>query len=275
MVEDLHVVLRASAAVSPHVAPLYLVVLRDIDSGHFFTYASLTLKIATVYCDEKPLARLSSPPPPPSGGGGAREKSPFSAHAFRRELIKPVGEWKAVRSARYLVWEGTGHPCVTCFRLFAVTDAHLKTDGFCPFSCSAAFAPGKAPPSAKPPPAKPPSTADWPPPAAPALHIAQLQPAPTEQGTVPPQATPPAGVAMSIRPWLPGLQVNHANPADFPPVDNADEPALPSSFTLAEFAEDDETWPAFRSGPIYIPPTAVNDAAGPSTSRAPPSGGAP
>ncbi|KAK3234370.1 hypothetical protein CYMTET_55378 [Cymbomonas tetramitiformis] len=63
MVEDLHVVLRASAAVSPHVTPLYLVVLRDLNAGRHFTYAALALYIATVYRDEKPLARLSSPPP--------------------------------------------------------------------------------------------------------------------------------------------------------------------------------------------------------------------
>ncbi|KAK3256217.1 hypothetical protein CYMTET_34636 [Cymbomonas tetramitiformis] len=58
MVEDLHVVLRVSAAVSPHAIPPYLVVLRDLNAGRHFTYAALALYIATVYRDEKPLARL-------------------------------------------------------------------------------------------------------------------------------------------------------------------------------------------------------------------------
>ncbi|KAK3275333.1 hypothetical protein CYMTET_16531 [Cymbomonas tetramitiformis] len=70
MVSDLYSVLRASAAVSPHVTPLYLVVLRDLGANVPFTFAALTLRISKVFRDEFPLARLSAPSPPTSGGAG-------------------------------------------------------------------------------------------------------------------------------------------------------------------------------------------------------------
>ncbi|KAK3284704.1 hypothetical protein CYMTET_7664 [Cymbomonas tetramitiformis] len=73
-----------------------------------------------------------------------------------KKLAPPVGEWKPVRNARYLQWEGTGLVCVTCFRLWAVTTGHLDAEGVCPYSCAASFAPGRAPATA--PTAAPPSS---------------------------------------------------------------------------------------------------------------------
>ncbi|KAK3247068.1 hypothetical protein CYMTET_43420 [Cymbomonas tetramitiformis] len=61
-----------------------------------------------------------------------------SVHALgaRQKLVPPVGDWKPVRNARYIQWEGTGLVCVNCFRLWAVTTGHLDSDGVCPYSCS-------------------------------------------------------------------------------------------------------------------------------------------
>ncbi|KAK3241161.1 hypothetical protein CYMTET_49050 [Cymbomonas tetramitiformis] len=116
MVEDLHVVLRASAAVSPHVNPLYLVVLRDLNAGRRFTYAALALYIATDYRDEKPLAcpfvltasfRLSlvvAPPiakPPPSNLPHLSAWPPSAASAAHSLQLEPPpqpppqGAWSA------------------------------------------------------------------------------------------------------------------------------------------------------------------------------------
>ncbi|KAK3237705.1 hypothetical protein CYMTET_52242 [Cymbomonas tetramitiformis] len=96
------------ATVSPHVAPLDLVVLRELGENRPFTYVALALRIAKIYRDESPLARLSAPSPPASGGagrgggkggggGGGGDKPPVgSVHALggRQKLIPPVGEWK-------------------------------------------------------------------------------------------------------------------------------------------------------------------------------------
>ncbi|KAK3237088.1 hypothetical protein CYMTET_52814 [Cymbomonas tetramitiformis] len=77
-VEDLRHVLKQSAAVSPHVTPLYLVVLRELTAGARFTFSSLSLRICTVHRDEGGLARLTTPPPPTSGGGyGVRTVVPW------------------------------------------------------------------------------------------------------------------------------------------------------------------------------------------------------
>ncbi|KAK3233819.1 hypothetical protein CYMTET_55905 [Cymbomonas tetramitiformis] len=55
MVEDLHTVLRSSAASSPYVTPLYLVVIRDINNGRPFTFASLASEL-------EPPPRADAPP---------------------------------------------------------------------------------------------------------------------------------------------------------------------------------------------------------------------
>ncbi|KAK3239004.1 hypothetical protein CYMTET_51043 [Cymbomonas tetramitiformis] len=97
------------------------------------------------------------------GSGGGGKPTVGSMHALGwKKLAPPVGEWKPVRNARYLQWEGTGLVCVTCFRLWAVTTGHLDAEGVCPYSCSASFAPGRAPATA-PTAAPPPPMSAWPP----------------------------------------------------------------------------------------------------------------
>ena len=44
-VEDLHIFLRTSAVHSPYVTPLYLVVVRDLNSGQRLTFATLALPL--------------------------------------------------------------------------------------------------------------------------------------------------------------------------------------------------------------------------------------
>ncbi|KAK3281654.1 hypothetical protein CYMTET_10565 [Cymbomonas tetramitiformis] len=189
LVQDLYSVLRAYATVSPYVTPLYLVVLRELGSNTPFTYATLALRVSKIFRDESPLARLSAPSPPASGGGGrgsagggggrgsagGGKATVGSVYAAGwKKLVPPNGEWKPVKNARYLQWEGTGIVCVTCFRLWAVTTVHLDTDGVCPFSCAASFAPGRAPAGAPTAVAPPPMSA-WPPAPPPAARAASLQ----------------------------------------------------------------------------------------------------
>ncbi|KAK3257862.1 hypothetical protein CYMTET_33067 [Cymbomonas tetramitiformis] len=135
LVQDLYSVLRASAAVSPYVTPLYnRVVLRELGSNTPFTYATLALRVSEIFRDESPLARLSAPSPPASGGGGrggagggggkgsagGGKATVGSVYAAGwKKLVPPNGEWKPVKNARYLQWEGTGIVYVTCFRLWA------------------------------------------------------------------------------------------------------------------------------------------------------------
>ncbi|KAK3250012.1 hypothetical protein CYMTET_40579 [Cymbomonas tetramitiformis] len=70
--EDLHNVLRTSAAHSPYVTPLYLVVVRDLNSGQRLTFAALTLRLGRVFRDESPFACLTVTPSPAAPGGGGR-----------------------------------------------------------------------------------------------------------------------------------------------------------------------------------------------------------
>ncbi|KAK3235050.1 hypothetical protein CYMTET_54722 [Cymbomonas tetramitiformis] len=66
--QDLWHVLADSAKASPHTAPLYLVVLRELRAGAAFSFASLCLRIRTAWRDEAKHAVLSDRPPPPRGG---------------------------------------------------------------------------------------------------------------------------------------------------------------------------------------------------------------
>ncbi|KAK3272828.1 hypothetical protein CYMTET_18895 [Cymbomonas tetramitiformis] len=69
LVQDLHSVLRASAAVSPHVTPSsWWCSATCLAAIQPFTYAALALRLSKTYRDEKPLARLSVPA---SGGDGS------------------------------------------------------------------------------------------------------------------------------------------------------------------------------------------------------------
>ena len=244
-VEDLHSALRESATSSPYMTPLYLVVLRDLAAEHTFTFASLTLRIAQVWRDEGHLARLASAT---VSGGGIRSGGGGRAYAFHeRPIVAPVGEWKQRDAQRYLSWEGTGSPCVTCFRLWGVTDPHSDTRGFCPYSCRASFSPGKAPSTATKPPPQP-TVAAWMLLATPAPAAAlSLQAPPTSEGAadLPPQdPSPPqdgdtaSGSARSFR------------------VASLRAPACEDFALTADQAEsagidpDDFEYPAFRTTPL-------------------------
>ncbi|KAK3252617.1 hypothetical protein CYMTET_38094 [Cymbomonas tetramitiformis] len=129
-----------------------------------FTYSSLHNRICKAWRDEGHLARLASPPSPASGGGkgsgGGRGAVGGGVHAFTTpkphvQHVPPAGEWKPFKTERYLKWEGDGIPCISCFRMFAVTDGHPTTRGVCPYTCRQAFAPGRAPDGARPAPLRP------------------------------------------------------------------------------------------------------------------------
>ncbi|KAK3261117.1 hypothetical protein CYMTET_29965 [Cymbomonas tetramitiformis] len=153
-----------SATASPHVTPLYLVVLRDLAANHPFTYAALALRLSKTYRDEKPAWPDSVSVPasggdlPASGGGGRSDGGRIpggSALAFGdRRMEKPVGDWKPIKNVR------AAHP----------------------------------------------------------------------------------------------------------------DPGINLTRHISD--EDDEDWPAFRAGPLYIPPAASGNRAGVNRDRAPPSGGA-
>ncbi|KAK3234186.1 hypothetical protein CYMTET_55554 [Cymbomonas tetramitiformis] len=231
MVSDLYSVLRTSAAVSPHVAPLYLVVLR---LARPWGQRPLHLR--------RPHLAHRQGLPGGGGSGGGGKPTVGSMHALGwKKLAPPVGEWKPVRNARYLQWEGTGLVCVTCFRLWAVTTGHLDAEGVCPYSCSASFAPGRAPATA-PTAAPPPPMSAWPPAPPPtprANSLQALEPPPLDD------STQPGAVAMTVR---------------FSGVDLCDEQsdeevpdAAPPAFHAVHDDDGEEDWPAFRSSPVWLP----------------------
>ncbi|KAK3271552.1 hypothetical protein CYMTET_20106 [Cymbomonas tetramitiformis] len=247
--------------------------------GQHFTYASLALRLSKVFRDEFPLARWSEPVSggggsaagggARGGGGGSPGGSAYSFGSRRRE--KPVGDWKPVKGVRYLQWEGKGSPCITCFRLWAVTDAHLGTAGVCPYSCTKAFSPDRVPPDAPPPPSKPPPLSAWPPSAAPAARALQVEPEP--QGGTAPQG--PA--VMHVRAIEPAPDSYEMDGGPVIDLDAGEAAWVPGAMALSGYIdeEDDTDWPAFRSGPVYIPPTDLGKSAVADHGIAPPSGGAP
>ncbi|KAK3270420.1 hypothetical protein CYMTET_21182 [Cymbomonas tetramitiformis] len=243
-VQDVQHVLSRSAASSPHVSPLYLVVLRELAAGQRFTFSTLALRISTVWQTEGHLSRLATPASSGAGGGRARADGPGGA-AFNtmrtKSITKPVGDWKPAQSPRnpYLMWEGVGYPCTTCFRLWGVTDGHLETEGICPYSCAASFAPSRGPPNAPKAPRRP-AVAAWAKPA----------------GGVPPAAAP-GPPASRVSPSLQHAAVeDDAGDGDdgaaafpFRPLLDRDEPG-PMPNTSVD--DDDADWPALRTVP-WIP----------------------
>ncbi|KAK3275743.1 hypothetical protein CYMTET_16143 [Cymbomonas tetramitiformis] len=212
-----------------------------------FTFSTLALRIATVWQTEEHLSRLTTPPSSGAGGGKARADgasgATFNSVRTRGAVVKPVGDWKPAQNPRvpYLMWEGVGYPCVSCFRFWGVTDGHLATEGVCPYSCTASFAPSRAPPDAPTAPKRP-TVAAW------------AQPA----GGVPPAAAPGPPASRGS----PSLQ--HAavdgdgddDPAAFPfrPLLDRDGPG-PMPDTSVD--DGDADWPALRSVP-WIPPFRVH-----------------
>ncbi|KAK3279600.1 hypothetical protein CYMTET_12523 [Cymbomonas tetramitiformis] len=189
---------------------------------------------STVWQSEGHLARLRSPSTGSGGGKHAPTSASFNS-VQRNNIVKPVGDRKpSPRRGHYLVWEGVGYPCVTCFRLWGLTDAHLPTRGVCPYSCAASFAPGQAPAGAPAAPPRPTVDAWLQPPAPPApaaaaaVHFAEGSPSPQFAPADSSDAS-----AFTLR-----LPLDHDPPGP-EPDDSADH--------------DDDDWPALRTVP-WIPP---------------------
>ncbi|KAK3240471.1 hypothetical protein CYMTET_49691 [Cymbomonas tetramitiformis] len=253
-VADLWHVLSESAKRSPHVPPLYLVVLRELRGGQHFTFDRLALRIRVTFRDEAPLATLSPSSTSDSqvGSGyrpkGIRPTPPDTPTAMalrpQHQSSTPLeGEWKAESaSSLYKKWVGRGFPCVTCFRMWAVTDAHTETRGACPYACKESFANNKHLDSSRPAVARP-SLRAPPPAAATALQAA-------------PQPNPQAGVSEAA---FRSVRLNPALDYAPPPadVDRGDlvvqDELPPSQVEFAAFQEDEEDWPAFRESPVYVP----------------------
>ncbi|KAK3286957.1 hypothetical protein CYMTET_5514 [Cymbomonas tetramitiformis] len=222
--------------------------------GSFGRPRNLGVK-SNIFRDESALARLSAPALPASGGatrtggGGGKEPAGSFNALGRRKFIPPEGTWKKNETGgRYLVWDGTGMPCVTCFRLWAVTTGHMDTDGICPYVCVQAFAPGRAPALAPRAPPKPPSMSAWPPSDAPQAHaLRELEPAPQDA------APPPDAAALSVRFSVeppPHRGIDPPRGAPTPYSDNDDD--APAALSIVQHEDDDVDWPAFRSTP-WIP----------------------
>ncbi|KAK3242971.1 hypothetical protein CYMTET_47358 [Cymbomonas tetramitiformis] len=109
-VADLWHILSESAKQSPYVAPLYLVVLRELRAGAVFTFSRLTLRIRLAFRDESPLATLSpsaTPDIPPEGSGYRPKSAPqkpspsprsptaMALRAQKQSLAPLEGKWTA------------------------------------------------------------------------------------------------------------------------------------------------------------------------------------
>ncbi|KAK3237408.1 hypothetical protein CYMTET_52518 [Cymbomonas tetramitiformis] len=240
LVEDVYyAILRSSASASPYITPLYLVVLRELGTAHGHTFASLTLRLGKIFRDESHLARLSAPASGGATGGGGGGRSSVGA-------IYNMGKRK---------------PCITCFRLWAVTTGHIDTEGICPYVCTQTFAPGRAPAKAPTAPANPPPLSEWPPSAAPRAHaLRELEP-PMQDEDAPAAAAamhhvrlssdqPLGGDVRLSTGWTPGF-------AGLPHAGNGDcEPPISTLAIRQHMDDDEEDWPAFRESPVYIPSKA-------------------
>ncbi|KAK3241002.1 hypothetical protein CYMTET_49203 [Cymbomonas tetramitiformis] len=210
----------------------------------------------------------------------------------KKKFASPVGEWKRQETGgRYLTWEGTGMPCITCFRLWVVATGHMESDGICIYSCTAAFALGRAPPQAPPPPAAPPPLTTWPPSAAAAPQAHSLH----QEREPPPQAasSPQGAAAMTVRlstpvptfahgPMGPQSMVmdpgTYSTDTSLPAEDCVGGGGVPppiSSLQICDLDDDDTDWPAFRESPVKTPSIDRNNSGSTFAGlRAPPPGGA-
>ncbi|KAK3267124.1 hypothetical protein CYMTET_24299 [Cymbomonas tetramitiformis] len=216
------------------------------DSAHVETFLVVLEKSA----DESPyerdgvsrLARFPTPSVPDSGGAGLSKSGGAKAYSFRPKTVHPaVGDW-ASGPGPYRNWQGQGHPCLVCFRMWGLTDVHEASKGLCPYVCKAAFSDGRALPSACDPP-----------------------PRPDPQHRAPAAAANPQQPASAFTFQLPhdlaaALPDPLDQPAEVEPLDSLstddDEPFNPSLAVIAgydEIDEDDEDWPAFAESPVWIP----------------------
>ncbi|KAK3239339.1 hypothetical protein CYMTET_50721 [Cymbomonas tetramitiformis] len=279
-VKDLWHILTNSAKQSPYVTPLYVNVIRDLRGGAPYSFSTLCLRIRTVWREELAFAtpvKDTGYTVPSGGGGGGREKKPsLNSVSFDRKpayTTVPVGEWKAEPvGAMVRRWVGVGYPCILCFRMWGVTDAHPDTRGCCPYMCKEAFGSGRAPDTALP-------AGKRPPPPDFAAAIAAFRATDCPAGGPPvvpaPQSDAPADVAIMtfVAPVIdpsPQLAPLSASTAGEPVVPSAEPPLTQPALHLAcsdpdevpedpdddaalhGFTEEDFDWPAFRETP-WIP----------------------
>ncbi|KAK3235916.1 hypothetical protein CYMTET_53910 [Cymbomonas tetramitiformis] len=88
-----------------YITPLYLVVIRDINDGRPFTFASLALRLGKVFRDEAPLARPTAPTPLTSG------VVPGEVVAANRLPVRP---WPLASGAPTPALDDTGLPADDC-----------------------------------------------------------------------------------------------------------------------------------------------------------------
>ncbi|KAK3238861.1 hypothetical protein CYMTET_51156 [Cymbomonas tetramitiformis] len=193
-VEDAYAILRSSASASPYITPLHLVVLRELGTAHGHTFASLALRLGSVY------------------------------NLGRRKYDPPEGKWKKHGGGgRCLVLEGTGMPCITCFRLWAVTTGHMDTDGICPYAH--AHRELELPPQDE--------TAQ------PAVMTVHLRTATSSSPLVGSQALPVCPVPMTH---------------------GSCDPQISALAIRPHMDDETEDWPAFRDSPVYLPPKPAGNA---------------
>ncbi|KAK3280590.1 hypothetical protein CYMTET_11580 [Cymbomonas tetramitiformis] len=236
-VKDLYHILTASAKQSPFVTPLYVPIIRELRSG-------------------------------------ARPKKPSfnsaSAHREPTHAIKPVGEWRPEPAGALIMrWKGVGYPCILCFRLWGLTDAHHDTKGICPFTCKEAYNVSRVPDSALPAGNRPlprefaaalasfqgagGATAQ-------SVVLAEQQPDPPPDAAVMTFMAPPADPPPSLDHAPAADSGVHSVPADGPNAagmpqhgGSLDFAFEPEPIAMLGFADGEEDWPAFRETP-WIPP---------------------
>ncbi|KAK3258050.1 hypothetical protein CYMTET_32890 [Cymbomonas tetramitiformis] len=84
----------------------------------------------------RPSASPAFPPPAPDSGGEGDSPPPSSGGRVMAQRSRIVfaaeGKWEDT-GGPYCIWNGQGHPCVVCYRVYGLTDVHADTNGLCPW----------------------------------------------------------------------------------------------------------------------------------------------
>ena len=272
-VETLLVVLEKSAEESPYEVPLYQDVIGDLYTDHNMTFDTVALRLRRTW-QRQGVSRLARFPPlsrtdkgsvaQPSSGG-AQAGGDGRAFSLRQRTVVPAeGKWES-GSGLYRTWVGTGRPCVTCYRMWGVTDVHPDSSGVCPYSCAASFAAGRAPPGAPTSPVRPqppgriPATANHisqPPPATAVAAKQQSTSEPPPVGTeAAPTGTPSmmtvqvpdGGASIDDVPVLTAVQQVDSDDEGYPPLR---EPTLMAATVGSPAPQGDWEWPVDVRGPL-------------------------
>ncbi|KAK3287604.1 hypothetical protein CYMTET_4904 [Cymbomonas tetramitiformis] len=215
MVSDLHSVLRSSAAASPYITPLYLVVVRDLSDGKHFTFASLALRLGKVFQDESPLARPTTPAPKAPGGAGrigGGKPTVGTTMAFGKKKFAPPAPPPPAAPPPLTAWP---------LSAAATPQAHSLQE------------------------LEPPPQAASPPQGAAAMTVRLSTPVPTfAHGPMDPQS-------MAMDPGT--YSTDTSLPAE-DCVGGGGVPPPISSLHICDLDDDDTDWPAFRESPVWTPP---------------------